>query len=495
MHLFTIPLTTLACAMFMTTHAHARPTALGTAFNYQGQLKLSGSPVNGTADFQFTLWDALSGGAQVAGPIAVNSITLANGQITAPIDFGSNVFDGSARWLQIAVRSPAGGGSFTTLTPRQPLTAMPYALQTRGIFADSTGSVGIGTTALIDPLTVAGPFGGAMTTVNGTVHTRIYSGSSGGYIGTSSGHALLLRTNDTDRISIDPLGNVGIGVFPNPNERLTVAGSMEIGTSAGDYQHMRIGGGNSSGFLYGSYAALGDGIHLGYNYYYDAAGVGHVINNGGATSRLSLGYGGIDFATGINPADAPTPVMHVGFPTYISTANFGIYASNPAYALQLGLGNAGKPGGGTWANTSDVRLKKNIEPLQGSLDNLLALRGVAFEYIDPKAINELPGRRIGMIAQEVEKVFPDWVEQRTDGYKSVTYRGFEALTVEALRELRIEKDAQIEQLRDRLSEKELQFTQQSQRIDAVASENALLRQRLDALEKTIRTSDQKEHEQ
>jgi hypothetical protein len=101
-------------------------------------------------------------------------------------------------------------------------------------------------------------------------------------------------------------------------------------------------------------------------------------------------------------------------------------------------GNAYKPGGGTWSSTSDERLKKNIQPLTGVLDKVLALRGVSFEYIDPAKVHELPGERIGMIAQEIEKVFPDWVSTGTDGYKRVTYRGFEALTVESLRELRAE---------------------------------------------------------
>ena len=59
----------------------------------------------------------------------------------------------------------------------------------------------------------------------------------------------------------------------------------------------------------------------------------------------------------------------------------------------------------------------------------------------------MPGKRIGMIAQEVEEVFPDWVSEGGHGYKTVTFRGFEALTVEALRELRAEKDAEIDALR------------------------------------------------
>jgi hypothetical protein len=74
---------------------------------------------------------------------------------------------------------------------------------------------------------------------------------------------------------------------------------------------------------------------------------------------------------------------------------------------------------------------------------LLQLHGVTFEYKDPTAIHELPGQQTGMIAQEVEKVFPEWVETGRDGMKRLSVRGFEALAIEALRELRAEKDAQI----------------------------------------------------
>ena len=60
---------------------------------------------------------------------------------------------------------------------------------------------------------------------------------------------------------------------------------------------------------------------------------------------------------------------------------------------------------------------------------------MTFEYKDPEAINELSGTRIGFIAQEVEEVIPDWVDEKEDGMKALTVRGFEALAVEALREL------------------------------------------------------------
>jgi hypothetical protein len=75
-------------------------------------------------------------------------------------------------------------------------------------------------------------------------------------------------------------------------------GNVQIGTGTSDYRQLSLGGGNSTGFLYGSYPALQDGIHLGYNYYYDSTGTGHLINSSGGTSRLSLGYGTVSLYVG-----------------------------------------------------------------------------------------------------------------------------------------------------------------------------------------------------
>jgi hypothetical protein len=100
---------------------------------------------------------------------------------------------------------------------------------------------------------------------------------------------------------------------------------------------------------------------------------------------------------------------------------------------------------------SDARLKKDIRPLEQALARLLQLHGVTFEYKDPAAIHELHGQQTGMVAQDVEKVFPEWVETGRDGMKRLSIRGFEALAVEALRELRAEKDAQIQARDEQLS--------------------------------------------
>lgn len=103
-------------------------TPLGTGFTYQGQLKRNGSPLNGTADFIFRLWDdpaSINPANQVGVPQVVNAAPISDGlftvQLNAAGEFGSNVFNGEARWLEITVNA-------VVLSPRQELTSTPNAL-------------------------------------------------------------------------------------------------------------------------------------------------------------------------------------------------------------------------------------------------------------------------------------------------------------------------------------------------------------------------------
>src|SRR5207244_2194288 len=99
----------------------------GTAFTYQGRLNDSSSQANGSYDFGFQLFDAASGGAGQGGPLRTNGVSVANGLFTVALDFGVNPFSaGASRWLEISVRTN-GVGSFAILSPRQALTATPYA--------------------------------------------------------------------------------------------------------------------------------------------------------------------------------------------------------------------------------------------------------------------------------------------------------------------------------------------------------------------------------
>jgi len=113
-------------------------------------------------------------------------------------------------------------------------------------------------------------------------------------------------------------------------------------------------------------------------------------------------------------------------------------------------GAVAKPGGGSFANFSDRTLKTDIAPMHGTLDRLLALRGYSFRYTEEAISSKsvLRGTQIGLMAQEVQQVFPDWVNTDNEGKLMVTERATTALMVEALRDLRAEKDGQIRKLRE-----------------------------------------------
>jgi len=122
-----------------------------TVFTYQGQLKDNGSPAGGIYDLRFTVYNLDSGGSAVGGPITNAPVTVTSGLFTVGLDFGAGVFTGSARWLEIGVRSNGSAGAYTVLSPRQPLTATPYAL-----YATNSGSADIAGSVAVSSITAAG---------------------------------------------------------------------------------------------------------------------------------------------------------------------------------------------------------------------------------------------------------------------------------------------------------------------------------------------------
>ncbi len=108
--------------------ASAEP--MGTAFTYQGQLYDASYPANGHYDFAFKLYDANAGGNKVGTDVNVADVNVIDGYFTVELDFGSDVFDGEARWLEIGARPGELGDPnvYTTLSPRQKITATSYAL-------------------------------------------------------------------------------------------------------------------------------------------------------------------------------------------------------------------------------------------------------------------------------------------------------------------------------------------------------------------------------
>jgi hypothetical protein len=113
----------------------------------------------------------------------------------------------------------------------------------------------------------------------------------------------------------------------------------------------------------------------------------------------------------------------------------------------------------TVATPSDRRYKKEIHPLESSLDKVLRMQGVSFEWDREKVYGAgyRSGRQIGLIAQEVEKVLPELVQTDDEGYKTLSYDKVTPVLVEAIKEQQKqikERDARIERLEEELAKME-----------------------------------------
>ena len=132
----------ISCALWsIATLGFTAPA--GTEFTYQGLLSFQGTPAEGAFDFRFSLFDAESGGAMVGSDLVVDDHPVSGGVFTASLDFGADAFMGEARWLEVEVREGASNGVYTTLTPRKPVTASPFALDTLFILPNSVGTAAL----------------------------------------------------------------------------------------------------------------------------------------------------------------------------------------------------------------------------------------------------------------------------------------------------------------------------------------------------------------
>jgi hypothetical protein len=202
----------------------------------------------------------------------------------------------------------------------------------------------------------------------------------------------------------------------------------------------------ASGYYAGVYGQDSSGTSIGV--------VGYSSGGKGVYGYTSSGYGvygNTDSGYGIygNAEDG-------GWAGYFATGNVNI--DNDLYVTNIYASSCS-------GCTSDVRLKKNVEPLRGALGRLLQLKGVTFEWKTPlEHIHEADrgeGTQIGFVAQDVETVFPSMVKEdgytAPDGqkYKTLELRQIEALEVESIRELKTlhdEDQPRIAALEKRLDE-------------------------------------------
>ena len=255
------------------------------------------------------------------------------------------------------------------------------------VIMHSNGNVGIGTTNPTSDLHVEGTI-----EVDDTIMADDASG-------------LKFATDEgTTRLFIEDTGSVGIGTT-TPGGKLDVQNSTELVSA-------NVRNSSTSGTAYGINVLVTE-----------AGGTNHYAGRfqaSGATNNFAI------YADGTNSK------------SYFG-GNVGIETTTPSYTLHV-VGSAAKTTGVYWTSISDRRLKKNIKPFEGALDRLTRLKGRTFEWKDPGDLNAGEGTHIGLVAQEVEEVFPQWVSEDNQGRKQVTLEGLEAVTIEAIKELKLENE-------------------------------------------------------
>ncbi len=249
--------------------------ALGTAFTYQGLLKKDGNPYGGYCDFLFTLWNAETGGTQIGPNQEKTNVPVSNGLFTVQLDFGADAFQGDARWLQIAVRCPTGSGSYTTLSPRQPLTPAPYALALPGLWTQQNatspniigGYSGNSVSSGVVAATISG--GGASSGIHRV--TDSYGTVGGGYhnqagdnAGTTTDSSSATVGGGQNNTASGYAATIGGGWYNTASGYVATVGGGAANTASGNYATV-LGGRRASATHYGEmayasghFAAYGD---------------------------------------------------------------------------------------------------------------------------------------------------------------------------------------------------------------------------------------------
>ncbi len=124
-----ISLTSITTAALMATTLSPVSIVLaqGTAFIYQGQLAVGGTPATGSYDFRFRLAADPSGNVLIGTALLTNGVSVTSGLFCVMLDFGPGIWAGQNYWLEIDVKTNAASG-YSNLNPLQPLTPTPYAV-------------------------------------------------------------------------------------------------------------------------------------------------------------------------------------------------------------------------------------------------------------------------------------------------------------------------------------------------------------------------------
>jgi Chaperone of endosialidase len=260
--------------------------------------------------------------------------------------------------------------------------------------------------------------GYALLQSNDGIYTLLNKKSGGGYLG--------FRVDNADKMVINDSGNVGIGTTL-PSDRLDVAGNFrlltdtnpirftsswsgfpdsttnqaEICNDTGTFQTLMIVGNRSAGLLggFGRRVSIWDQLEV-----------------NGITKMQKLALGDKWLLSGLGDAHGNDEWLRL-----FNNQGTGYFGGLAAEKLWSSTGTV----------SSDIRLKRDISELTQPLTKLLQLRGVSYYWQDVRKGNT---SQLGLIAQEVETVFPELVEQGADGMKALNYNGLIPVLLEALKE-------------------------------------------------------------
>jgi hypothetical protein len=270
----------------------------------------------------------------------------------------------------------------------------------------------------------------------------------------------------TTDICIDD-GNTSTITYTGSSSQIGVLTVASTGTATGGT--MIVAGSTTSGFagtgVYGVAEASGglgilgsggtsaNGVMGEANSTNNATGVAgvSVSGNGGYTVPAHA-FGVFGYSDTYDAIHGLTDSTNAGVSGNNTSTGYGVYAYSASGTSLYVNGNGEYTG--TWTHSSDERMKKNIATLQNPVDQLLRLRGVSFEWRDPAKHGNASGIQRGFIAQEYEKVFPEWVTTDKEGYKAIDTTGLDALEVEGIRDLKARNDAltaEIDMLKKRMA--------------------------------------------
>lgn len=285
----------------------------------------------------------------------------------------------------------------------------------------NNGNVGIGTTAPQTTLDVRG---------NARVLT---GGNSQGLLGQdASNNNLFSLTRQTNDLSITSYAGIGLaanqtgGPSTSYNLYINSSGNVGIGT-AGPIAPLHI---SSTTFEPGLPSYAFNQIEMGAISMANGWAVnGLAMSNYNTGSGFGLiGVQGDSIYFGHSSGTSGTSLVQMA-----SNGNMTVYGASTTCTI----------GGGTGATncTSDERLKQDIKPIPDALAKLSQIKGVTFHWRDPKKDAD---EHIGVIAQDVEKVFPQAVgevDDKTLGKaKTVDIAALVAPMIEAMKELKTDND-------------------------------------------------------